>query len=101
MYVSNPRHKNPWQPGERGTLCPRGVDGRTLFENATPDPGNPSKRYNTDGTNAYCAHPDKKHFDEGETVTWHGFPVEWRQVPCAVQRDWIKEGRIKKLRLRG
>ena len=49
-YVSNPRHKAPWQPGARGTQCPRDVDGEKLFGTATADPRNPRKKYNADGT---------------------------------------------------
>lgn len=98
-YVSNPRHKQPWQPGARGTLCPSDVDGAKLFQSATADPKNPCKRYNTDGENAYCAHPDRK--DLLADVSWHGFPVNWREVPTSVQRQWIADGRLTRLRLRG
>jgi hypothetical protein len=101
-YVASPRHKQPWQPGARGTLCPAGVDGVELFRTATANPNNPRKRYNTDGEQAYCAHPSVKNLDDDEQdVMWHGFPIEWRAVPPAVQRIWIEEGRITKLRMRG
>lgn len=101
-YEPSPRHKQPWQPGARGTLCPRGVDGATLFQAATADPARPGKRYNTDGQHAYCAHPNSKvdpHDDQD--VVWHGFPVPWKAVPMAVQRQWVTEGRISRIRLRG
>lgn len=102
VYAANPRHKQPWQVGARGTLCPPDVDGPALFESATTDPRSPGKRYNTDGERAYCAHPDIKNSpDTTQVVTWHGFPVSWRDVPTTVQRQWITEGRIARLRLRG
>lgn len=100
-YTPNPRHKQPWQPGARGTLCPPGVDGVALFRTATVDPERPGKRYNTDGERAYCAHPDVKNPTEGQEVVWHGFPVPWTTVPPTVQRQWVAEGRIARLRLRG
>ena len=99
-YVSNPRHKAPWQPGARGTQCPRDVDGEKLFGTATADPKNPRKKYNTDGTHAYCAHSNNVE-DKAGNALWHGFPVNWRDVPGPVQRIWLSEGRITRLRLRG
>jgi hypothetical protein len=102
-YEPNPRHKQPWQPGARGTLCPRGADGAVLFETATQDPIRPGKRYNTDGQRAYCAHPNARldPDDDQQHVVWHGFPVQWGAVPIAVQRQWVAEGRIPRVRLRG
>jgi hypothetical protein len=73
-----------------------------LFRTATVDPEHPGKRYNTDGTHAFCAHPDTKVMgNEEQDIVWHGFPIEWRMVPTTVQRAWVKEGRIARLRLRG
>ena len=100
-YVPNPRHKQPWQPGARGTLCPKGVDGAALFQTATADPRNPAKRYNTDGERAYCAHPSSRDVDGDHGIVWHGFPINWRDVPAAVQHQWIEDGRLTRLRLRG
>ncbi|MGH3624969.1 MAG: hypothetical protein ACRDQ5_24810, partial [Sciscionella sp.] len=67
-------------------------------------PGN--KLYNTDGEHAYCAHPNtniKNALDgpDEQEVAWHGFPISWRDVPTVVQREWIADGRLTKLRLRG
>jgi hypothetical protein len=70
-YVGNPRHKHPWQPGARGTLCPAEVDGALLFASATADPRRPGKRYNTDGENVYCAHPNNATDAHGNSI-WHG-----------------------------
>jgi hypothetical protein len=101
-YVPNPRHKQPWQPGARGTLCPKGVDGAALLKTATADPNHPNKRYNTDGECAYCAHSSSRNVADGEQeVVWHGFPINWRDVPAAVQRQWIADGLLARLRLRG
>jgi len=29
-YVPNPKHKEPWQRGRRGSLCPREIDGEHI-----------------------------------------------------------------------
>ena len=100
-YVSNPRHKQPWQPGARGTLCPPGVSGAELFATATADVTRPGKRYGTDGERAYCAHPNVKNPGEGQEVVWHGFPVPWSAVPVVIQLKWVDEGLITKVRKRG
>jgi hypothetical protein len=100
-YVPNPRHKQPWQPGARGTLCPKAVDGAALFQAATADPDHPTKRYNTDGERAYCAHPSSGDVEGEQEIVWHGFPINWRDVPAMVQRQWIVDGRLARLRLRG
>lgn len=101
VYEPNPKHKHPWQPGAKGTLCPRDVDGVALFRTSVTDPSRPGKRYNTDGRQAYCAHPNTKRPSPDSLVVWHGYPVEWREVPVPVQRHWVAEGLIRRLRLRG
>lgn len=100
VYVPNPRHKVPWQPGARGTLCPGDVDAETLFREATEDPQSPGKRFNTDGSHAYCAHPDNVVDQHGNEI-WHGFPIEWKRVPPTIRRKWVREGRIPNRLQRG
>lgn len=90
-YEPNPKHKEPWQRGARGSLCPRGADGPTLLECSVPDPGGSGKRYATDGVRAYCGHEH----DPGAGA-WHGFPVQWREVPEKLRREWIKENVVTK-----
>src|SRR6266705_475354 len=55
-YEPNPKHKEPWQLGARGSLCPKDADGPTLLANSQADPKHQGKRYATDGTRAYCGH---------------------------------------------
>jgi hypothetical protein len=44
-YEPNPKHKNPWQRGARGSLCPPGADGDALLAVSEPDPGHAGKRF--------------------------------------------------------
>jgi len=88
-YEPNPKHKQPWQRGARGSLCPSDADGPALLEVSEADPNRPGKRYATDGVRAYCAH-------EHGPGLWHGFPVEWRRVPPKLRDAWLANGRVSK-----
>jgi hypothetical protein len=88
-YEPNAKHKEPWQRGARGSLCPRHADGPSLLASSEADPSNPNKRYATDGTRAYCAHAHAP-------GRWHGFPVEWRRVPAKLRTDWLARGLVSK-----
>lgn len=98
-YQGIPKHKEPWVAGYRGSQCPPGVDGVALFTEAIQDPKKPGKRYATDGVNAYCAHSSNISTPSGDGMYWHGFPYEWKRIPAVVQRQWVQEGRIPRLRL--
>jgi hypothetical protein len=67
LYEPNPKHKEPWQRGARGSLCPPDVDATALLATSETDPRHPGKRYATDGRRAYCGH-------EHALGRWHGFP---------------------------
>jgi hypothetical protein len=96
-YEPNPKHKEPWQRGARGTLCPPDADSAKLLAESEvdPDPGpdQPGRRFATDGYRAYCGH-------EHAPGRWHGFPVEWRKVPPALRNAWLASGRVKKRSVR-
>jgi hypothetical protein len=73
-YEPNPKHKAPWQPGLKGSLCPQDLteDARQqLLEASAPDPNGGNARYATDGRRAFCA---QSHGDDA----WHGYPVGWK-----------------------
>jgi hypothetical protein len=38
VYESNPKHKEPWQRGARGSLCPKDADGPALLAKSQVDP---------------------------------------------------------------
>jgi Zn-dependent peptidase ImmA (M78 family) len=74
VYEPNPKHKEPWQRGARGSRCPKDADGPALLAASEIDPKHPGKRYATDGGQAYCG---QQHLPG----RWHGYPVKWREVP--------------------
>lgn len=88
VYESNPKHREPWQAGKRGSLCPPAVrpiaesllQGSTLWE---------GKRYAVHDGKAYCA-------QEHRPNRWHGYPVGWVEVPPKLVRQWVKDGHLTK-----
>jgi hypothetical protein len=86
LYESNRKHKEPWQPGARGLLCPpdlHAVAQKLLDESDLL--GN--KRYAVHEGKAFCA---QQHAE----ARWHGYPILWREVPEPVRRKWLNEGKI-------
>jgi len=70
VYEPNPKHKEPWQRGARGSLCPRDADGPALLTATQVDPKHPGKRYATDGHRAYCG--QEHHPDDGMGIRSNG-----------------------------
>lgn len=95
VYQGNPKHKDPWQRGRRGSLCPRHADSNVLLATSVADPRKPSRRYATDGRDAYEGKPSNVVDSDGNDV-WHGFPIPWSRVPPSVQRTWINAGLIRR-----
>jgi hypothetical protein len=93
VYEANPKHKEPWQRGARGSRCPRDADGPALLAASEADPKHPGKRYATDGYQAYCG-------QEHIPGRWHGYPVKWREVPAAIWREWVTGDRVSKRALK-
>lgn len=88
-YESNPKHREPWQRGAKGSLCPKDADPSSLLAASVIDPKHPGKRYATDGDRAYCG-------QEHRPGLWHGYPVQWREVPAAILREWRTSGQISR-----
>ena len=85
VYEGNPKHKAPWQPGRKGSLCPTDVTLERARELLRSSVLQGKKRYAVDGGRAFCAHehnPTKNR--------WHGFPVGWKDVPTAVRRQFLE-----------
>lgn len=92
-FEANPKHKEPWQRGARGSLGPQDADGPALLAASETHPEQPGRRYATDGVQAYCGH-------EHLPGRWHGFPIEWRAVPAKIRNAWLADGRVTKRAVR-
>ncbi len=93
VYEPNPKHKEPWQRGARGSLCPKDADGPALLAKSQADPRHLGKRYATDGHRAYCG-------QEHRPGQWHGYPVSWREVPPAIRVGLVTEYKVSKRDIR-
>jgi hypothetical protein len=88
-YRPSPKHKPVPSRGVKGAICPPGVDAQKLLDESVTHPSRPHKRYATDGTHCYAAHPDG-------TGGWHGWPCPRVQVPEQIWRIWLKEGKLSR-----
>jgi len=92
-YEGNPKHKEPWQTGRRGSLCPRSIDARMaqqLLEESVPVG---AARYAIWQSQPFCAREHRQGF-------WHGYPVSWREVPPEVRRDWQQKGLVRQSQIK-
>jgi hypothetical protein len=94
QLVSEPnrKHKPVPVPGRHGSICPPGADGPALLQ-VSDLAGR--KRYATDGTLAYCA---QQH--DIERNAWHGYPVDWDEVPPSLVATWVAPGRVERRTVR-
>jgi hypothetical protein len=90
IYEQNPKHKLPWQPGRKGTLCPSWTHGQALqlLQESVPAP-NGTCRYATASGMAFCGRQHRP-------GVWHGYPIGWEAVPPKIRRQWMKEGKVSK-----
>ena len=89
-YEPNPKHKTPWQPGRKGTMCPAWSHKEAsslLTKSVAASKG--GKRYATAGGTAFCG-------QEHSTGVWHGYPITWMEVPPVIRNRWIAEGTVTK-----
>lgn len=90
IYEPNKKHKPVPIPGRHGSICPSGVDGQLLLGDSELCG---QKRYATDGAFAYCA---QRHLAN----RWHGYPVEWAEVPPVLVAKWIASGKVDRRTVR-
>ncbi|MGO8677670.1 MAG: hypothetical protein ACLQVX_17570 [Limisphaerales bacterium] len=84
VYEGNPKHKAPWQPGRKGSLCPPDINiesARQLLQSSILQD---RRRYAVDKGRAFCA----QQHDAGKN-RWHGYPIGWRDVPPAVRKQFM------------
>ena len=91
-YEPNPKHKEPWQRGRRGSPCPAFEREMVvkLLRGSVVEGG---KRYACHEGRAYCA----REHAEGR---WHGYPVGWKEVPTSLSRKWREEGLVRRSDIR-
>lgn len=93
VYEGNPKHKEPWQPGRRGSMCPRSITlelAQKLLDGSVAAGG---ARYATVEGVAFCAR-------EHRPGSWHGYPVAWREVPADVRLAWLEAGVVRRADVR-
>ncbi len=85
-YESNPKHRDPWQAGRKGSICEPDVrpEAASLLSSSVTWEG---KRYAVFQGRAYCA-------QEHSPNRWHGYPVGWVEVPAKLARRWIREAKL-------
>ena len=88
QYEPSPKHKPNPSPGRRGSICPRDADASRLLSLSVP---HGQKRYATDGQQAYCAQCHD--YTQG---LWHGYPVDWNEVPAKIVNDWIRSDVVRR-----
>jgi hypothetical protein len=87
VYEGNPKHKTPWQPGRKGSLCPPDVSTARARELLHSSIVEGKKRYAVDQGRAFCA----QQHDLAKN-RWHGYPIGWREVPASVRRQLRESG---------
>lgn len=87
-YESNPKHREPWQRGKRGTLCPQPVWtlAKQLLQNSVV---HGRQRYAIHDGRCYCA---KEHAPD----CWHGHPVDWIEVPAPIVNGFVRAGTLSR-----
>lgn len=93
-YEPNPKHKQPWQLGRKGTLCPKWsheLASGLLQESILALKGN--HRYATINGIAFCG-------QEHSPGHWHGYPIGWEAVPPKIRNGWRKEGKVTRKQIR-
>jgi hypothetical protein len=89
VYEGNPKHKEPWQPGRKGSLCPKDVTLERARELLDSSVENGSARYAADKGRAFCARQHNRAKNR-----WHGYPVAWKEVPSDVRQELIAKGKV-------
>jgi hypothetical protein len=88
-YKPNAKHKEPWQPGRKGSLCPKDLSladaARLLKESQQVG----TSRWAVSKGRAFKAKPH-------EDGKWHGWPVGWVEVPASLRIRWVREGAVSR-----
>jgi len=79
VYEGSPKHKEPSQPGARGSLCPREITPAEALRLLHTSLRHGEKRFAiASGGRPFAA---KQH----QPGRWHGWPIGWMEVPDAIR----------------
>ncbi|MEA3410183.1 MAG: hypothetical protein U9R74_01435 [Pseudomonadota bacterium] len=92
-YEGNPKHKDPWQRGRRGSLCPKEIDSKLAQDLLRRSEVAGRKRFAAHEGKAFCAMAHR----EG---LWHGYPVGWSEVPPSVRDLLVRKGQVTRREIR-
>jgi hypothetical protein len=81
MYESNPKHRDPWQAGRKGSLCPSDLTVELAQQLLNKSEIDGKCRWMTFDGRAFCG-------EEHRPGYWHGYPVGWVEVPEKIRRRW-------------
>jgi hypothetical protein len=89
VYEGNPKHKAPWQPGRKGSLCPADVGRERAQELLLSSIAEGKKRYAADKGRAFCAQQHNAAKDR-----WYGYPTGWKDVPAKARQHLMAAGLV-------
>ena len=89
VYEGNPKHKAPWQPGRKGSLCPADVARARAQELLASSIVEGKKRFAADKGRAFCAHQH-----DATRNRSHGYPIGWKDVPATVRQQLMAAGLV-------
>ena len=87
VYEGNPKHKAPWQPDCKGSLCPQDISLERAQELLHASVVEGRRRYAVDKGRAFFA----QQYNIAKN-RWHGYPTSWKDVPAAVRHQLMEAG---------
>ena len=87
-YHPNPKHKEPWQPGRKGSLCPKDITLDRAAGMLSESFHHKQQRYAVDQGRVFIGKTDNR---DG----WHGYPAGWREVPETVRQHFLKSKAVQ------
>ena len=93
IYKGNPKHKEPWQHGRKGALCPKEFPVEIVQELLEGSVLVGKKRYAAHEGLAYCAQGDANDI-------WHGYPIGWSEVPEQLRNYWKQQDLVTRKQIR-
>lgn len=88
VYIGNPKHKDPWQRGRRGSLCPPEIsqeDAQKMLSDSY-----------LHGRHRYAVRAGVIYKAQGKDGRWHGYPEAWRRVDCSIRNHFVKSKLVRK-----